>query len=101
MPKTSMIAARVDPDLKTAAEDVLSRLGITAGGAITMLYKQIVIQQALPFPLTLRRPPLPDLSRMSRADFDREMQRADDAIRQHDAQPVDAAFDDLRAALPQ
>jgi DNA-damage-inducible protein J len=94
MSKSSMIAARIDPDLKTAAEDVLSRLGITAGGAITMFYKQIVLQQALPFPLTLRRTPPSDLSRLSRADFDREMQLADDAIRQDRVQSVDSAFAD-------
>ena len=99
MSKTSMLTARIEPELKTEAEDILSRLGISAGSAITMFYRQIVLQRAIPFPLTLHHPALPDLGQMTRADFDREMQLGDNAIRAGKVQPAAEAFADLRAAL--
>lgn len=101
MSKTAMLTARLDPELKSRAEDILSRLGITAGGAITMLYKQIVLQRALPFPLTLHTQPPPDLDHMMRADFDCAMQLGDDAIREGRLTPAADAFDEIRASLPQ
>lgn len=101
MSKTSMLTARIEPGLKTEAEDILSRLGISAGSAITMFYRQIVLQRAIPFPLTLHHPPQPDLDRMTRADFEREMQVGEDAIRAGQLQPAAEAFADLHAALPQ
>ena len=100
MSKTSMLTARIEPGLKTEAEDILARLGISAGSAITMFYRQIVLQRAIPFPLTLRPLPPPDIAKMTRSDFDREMQRGDDAIQTGKVQPAAEAFADLRAALP-
>ena len=99
MPKTSMLAARIDPELKSSAEDVLARLGITAGGAITMFYKQIVLRQALPFPVTLHADPVPSLDRMTRADFDCELAIGDEALREGRARPAGEAIASIRGAL--
>jgi DNA-damage-inducible protein J len=51
--KTAMIRARVEPDLKAEAEQILSELGITATAAITIYYRQIVLQRRLPFDVLL------------------------------------------------
>ena len=48
-----MIRARVEPDLKAEAEQILSELGITATAAITIYYRQIVLQRRLPFDVLL------------------------------------------------
>jgi DNA-damage-inducible protein J len=56
MPKTAMIRARAEPDLKTAAEDVLSALGLTPTPAITRFYREIVRERGIPFPLRLHSP---------------------------------------------
>ncbi|MBT3391897.1 MAG: type II toxin-antitoxin system RelB/DinJ family antitoxin [Chloroflexi bacterium] len=47
--KTSTISARIDPDLKKNVERVFSELGITSSQAITLFYKQVELQQGLPF----------------------------------------------------
>ena len=49
MAKTSVISARIDPELKNSAEQVFQELGITATQAITMFYKQVELQRGLPF----------------------------------------------------
>ena len=51
--KSAMIRARVAPELKDRAETVLSKLGLTATTAITMLYQQIVVRRGLPFDVSL------------------------------------------------
>ncbi len=49
MAKTEMIRARVEPDLKHDAEAVFSTLGMSPTEAITLFYKQVALQQGLPF----------------------------------------------------
>jgi DNA-damage-inducible protein J len=47
--KTSTISARIDPKLKSEAERVFKELGLTSSQAITLFYKQVELQQGLPF----------------------------------------------------
>ena len=36
--------ARIEPDVKEKAENILAKLGIPASSAINMFYKQIILQ---------------------------------------------------------
>ena len=49
MGKTSTVSARIDPDVKRKAESVFKELGLTSSQAITLFYKQVELQQGLPF----------------------------------------------------
>lgn len=49
MAKTSTISARIDPNTKKQAERVFRKLGLTSSQAITLFYKQVELQQGLPF----------------------------------------------------
>ena len=49
MTKTATIRARIEPNLKSEVEDILSRLGLTASETIQLLYRQIKLQRGLPF----------------------------------------------------
>lgn len=54
MPKTAakpFVRARVDSKRKRNAEAILSKLGISPGQAINMLYAQIELKRGLPFPV--------------------------------------------------
>ena len=53
MSKTAMIRARVEPELKSAAENILRELGMSATEAITLFYTQVAIQRGLPFAVKL------------------------------------------------
>ena len=49
MAKSETIRARIEPELKQEAETVFSRLGLSTTQAITLFYKQVILQQGLPF----------------------------------------------------
>lgn len=49
MAKTEVIHARVTPTLKRSAESVLRRLGLSTTEAFTLLLRQVVLNQGLPF----------------------------------------------------
>ena len=53
MSKTATIRARIEPQLKSEAENVLRQLGLTATQAIILFYRQLVLQRRLPFELVL------------------------------------------------
>lgn len=53
MAKSANLYARIEPELKEQAEAILTSLGIPASNAITMFYKQIVLQKGLPFEVRL------------------------------------------------
>jgi DNA-damage-inducible protein J len=49
MAKTAYLNARIDPELKAQAEDVFSKVGLSSSQAITLFYKQVALQQGIPF----------------------------------------------------
>lgn len=49
MAKTEMIRARVEPELKHEAEELLRELGLSVTEAITLFYKQLTMHRGLPF----------------------------------------------------
>ena len=53
MANTAMVRARMSPELKADAERVLNALGLSPSTAITLLFEQVIRQQALPFSVGL------------------------------------------------
>jgi len=53
MNKAAFIRARIEPELKVIAEDVLDELGITPTQAITMLYKKVARDHEWPIELKI------------------------------------------------
>ena len=49
MPKTAVVSARINPELKHNAEQVFKELGLTATQAILLFYKQVELERGLPF----------------------------------------------------
>ena len=94
-----MLTARMEPELKADAEGILSALGIPAGSAITLFYRQIVLHRGLPFAVTLNPNPLPDPTGMSPEQFDREMEIGDRAIREGRYRLADDVLETLRDGL--
>ena len=70
MANTSVVYARIDTQLKTNAEAILERLGITPSGAIQMLYSQIVLQKGMPFDLKLPEDHPVAIGGMTREELD-------------------------------
>jgi len=47
--KTVMLTARIDPDIKGRAENILHELGISTTQAISMYFSQIILNKGMPF----------------------------------------------------
>ena len=76
MAKTANLYARIEPDLKEQAESILSALGIPASNAISMFYKQIILQRGLPFEVKLPQSAYPvDMRALTQEQLDAELQK--------------------------
>jgi DNA-damage-inducible protein J len=53
MSKTATLTVRLEPGLKNQTEKLLSEMGLTPSQAITLFFKQIGYQRALPFEISL------------------------------------------------
>ena len=49
MAKTAMIRARMEPELKQEAEEVLAEVGLSPTEAIRLFYRQVSLHKGLPF----------------------------------------------------
>ena len=49
MAKTQTVYTRIEPELKTDVERILSRLGLTPSEAINVFFNQVVLNKGLPF----------------------------------------------------
>jgi len=56
MGKTTSVSVRMEPALKRAAEEVLRKLGLPASRAVTLFYRQLVLQKGLPFEIKIPNP---------------------------------------------
>ena len=55
MARTANVFARVEPEIKEQAENVLDQLGIPMSNAVGMFLRQIVLQKGIPFEMKLPR----------------------------------------------
>lgn len=53
MNKTSTVRARIKPELKNKAEQVFRNLGLSTTQAITLFYRQVELQNGLPFDVVI------------------------------------------------
>ena len=72
--KSANLYARIEPDVKEQAEEILATLGIPASNAINMFYKQIILNRGLPFEVKIPARPV-DISKMSAETLDVELEK--------------------------
>ena len=73
----------------------MTMLGIPASNAITMFYKQIILQNGLPIEAKLPEHPL-DVSRMTAAQLDAELEKGYADAKAGRTIPMDQAFANVR-----
>ena len=96
MAKTANLYARIEPELKEEAESILTALGIPASNAITMFYRQIILQKGLPFDVKLPAARPVDMSRLTQEQLDAELQKGYDDIQADRTKPAKQVFDSIR-----
>jgi len=95
--KTSNLYARIEPEVKRQAEAILAQLGMTASNAISIFYKQIILQKGLPFEVKL--PKVVEIGALSKEELDAEIEKGLKDMLEGSTEPADKAFADLRKEL--
>lgn len=96
MAKTANLYARIEPELKEQAEAILAALGIPASNAITMFYRQVILQQGLPFDVKLPTAKPVDMTKLTKEQLDAELQKGYDDVLAGRTKPAKQVFDTIR-----
>lgn len=94
--KSANLYARIEPDVKEQAESILSALGIPASNAINMFYKQIILQRGLPFDVKIPSSRPVDMSALSEAELNAELEKGYADIKARRKKEAGAVFADIR-----
>lgn len=86
MTKSTLITARIDPELKQDTEKVFDELGLTMTQAITLFFKQVKMRQGLPFAVAIPN-----------AETRQALDEALSGKNLHKAENVETLFDELGA----
>ena len=73
MARTSNVFARVEPEIKEQAEEVLNQLGIPMSNAVGMFLRQVVLQRGIPFEMKLPQNSLIAYDSLTKEQFDAEI----------------------------
>ena len=90
--KSANVMARVEPEIKAQAEAVLDQLGLPVSVVINSLYRQIIMNNGLPFSLTIPSK-LPVRDQMSAAQFDAIMEKGLTQAQAGNGMDLDEAFE--------
>lgn len=97
--KTANVNARIDRNVKTQAEAILSKIGLPRSVAIDAFYRQIIFHGGIPFALTVPESKLPAFDEMSVAEFDQMMATGLAQAKADDSFDTDEVFEELEAGL--
>lgn len=96
MAKTANLYARIEPDVKEQAENILSALGIPVSNAINMFYKQIILQRGLPFEVKLPVQKPVCVGDMSEEQLGSELEKGYCDMTEGKTKPAGEVFSDIR-----
>ena len=94
--KSANLYARIEPDVKEKAENILATLGIPASNAINMFYKQIILQRGLPFEVNIPSARPADISALSEVELNEELEMGYADMQAGRTKNARKAFSDIR-----
>ena len=93
--KTANLYARIEPDVKKQAEEILLTLGIPVSNAINMFYKQIILQRGLPFEVKIPAAHPLDMSKMTEAELHEALEKGYQDVLVGRVKPASEVFANL------
>lgn len=96
--KTANVTARIQPEIKERAEEILDRLGIPVSVFIDMTYRQVIMRDGVPFSLDIPHN-LVTRDSLSETEFDAMMQTGLMQAKRDESLTVEDAFKQLRAEM--
>ena len=97
--KTANVNARIDLNIKTQAEAILTSIGLPRSVAIDAFYRQIIMHGGIHFSLTIPESKLPAYDQMNAVDFNQMMASGLAQAKADDSLDMEEVFDELEAGL--
>jgi DNA-damage-inducible protein J len=94
--KSANLYVRIEPNIKMQAEKILTTLGIPASSAINMFYNQIILRRGLPFEVTIPENMPVDMSELSVADMNKELEKGYKDIKAGRVKSAHKVFAEIR-----
>ena len=96
MARTSNVFARVEPEIKEQAEQVLDQLGIPMSNAVSMFLRQIVLQRGIPFEMKLPERKPVAFGALTKEQRDAELEKGMADIRAGHTHSAQSVMDELK-----
>lgn len=96
--KTANVMARVEPQVKEQAEEIMDMLGIPVSVVINTLYKQIIMTRSIPFSLSVLKVPVAR-DEMDDAAFSAMMERGLKEAKADQSRLASDVFADLKREI--
>ena len=95
--KTANVNVRIQQDVKQQAEAILEMIGLSRAVAIDMYYRQIIMNDGIPFPVKI--PSVPVRDEMTDEQFDVMMQTGLKQAKEGDSYKIEEVFDEIEGKL--
>ena len=95
--KTATVTARIQPEIKQQAEEVLEQLGIPVSVLIDSLYRQIIMTNSIPYSFSL--PALQTRDTMTEAQFHAMMENGLSEAKAGQGVDMEDAFSEINARI--
>jgi DNA-damage-inducible protein J len=99
MSKSANLYVRVEPEVKSHAESILTQLGIPMSNAVGMFLKQFILRQGMPFDVVLPISPPLDISMLTEDVLNAELDKGYADYINGNVLPAKEALTSLRAEL--
>lgn len=91
--KTAIVNVRIQENIKEQAEKILSQIGLSRAVAIDLFYRQIIMNNGIPFSLTVPKKQVPILDTMSEEEFHTMMNKGMQQVKNNESQDMENVFD--------
>ncbi len=95
--KTANVTARVNPEIKKQAEEVLDKLGIPVSVLIDSLYRQIIMTNSIPYSFSV--PVLKTRDTMTDLQFNAMIETGLNEAKAGQGIDVEAAFEEINKSI--
>ena len=91
--KTASVNIRIQENIKEQAEKILSQLGLSRAVAIDLFYRQIIMNNGIPFSLTVPKQQVLIRDTMSEEEFHTMMNKGMQQVKNNESQDMENVFD--------
>ena len=95
--KSANVTARVQPEIKRQAEEILEKIGLPVSVLIDTLYRQIIMTGGIPYSLTV--PKFPARDGLTEEQFNAMMEKGYNQAKSGEGLSVEEAFAKIREGI--